>query len=993
MNMRSQVSANPSSRGRILRNLMLSASVVVGFAGVAHAQDTAPAAEPQVEPAADEVVVTGYRESIEQSVRQKRDANAFVDVITAEDVGKFPDKNVADALQRVPGVIIDRDGGEGSRVSIRGLQPGLTLSLLNGNFIAGADSGDPQRSFNYVLLPSNFIASTEVYKSPEARLEEGGVGGTIILNTRRPFDVPSMSGFVSVEGTYSDTTEKFEPQVGGQLSWKNKDETLGFLVGGVWQKRSNRELRSNTETWRWWSDRTNGTVNTPATDVNGNPFENNDAISYWPGTGVTARDGTHYSGYWAPQSVNAQVFNQERERYGIQATAQMRPFDNLTVTSNYFRFGYTSNFVSNTLKIPEWGYGNFFTGATFDQSGTIFQSAQFAVPAAGTGCLANTPPCTMETPQIQGTYSREKQTSDTFETEVDYELDNFRAVLKMGKTSATGGPSMRFGVAAKPRLTVTGAEQNGNFLSSWQFTDQGVNFEFSPELQDNIRNGIAQIDVGSTGSGFTNSELSQRYAQLDLTQSFDNSFLKSVQVGAKWRDLSIHRETGRNEWYADPATLRRYQDTPAGAVARPEFFYDQPIGNIAGGFSANVVPGIDLQRYLDYINSTYGPSVRVPEPNNVYDLGERVWAGYAQINFESGGLRGNIGLRVANTKQDGETSDRLQYLNDYCVDGPGGPFDPNRPVGPDGNCQVRPLSERETIVNTRVDQSKTYTDWLPSFNIAYEATPNLIFRGAVAKVIARPAFNDLGSQRSLTYRSAAYAFDRGQFGEFEGWSGSGGNAELSPFSAWQYDVGVEWYFHPGSVLGATLFRKDVSDFVVPLVLDVTREVAGQQVLIQPYSTIANGSNARSQGFELYAQHTLPFGLGAQVNFTYNDTSVADISLDGEKVGSSALVGSSKTQVNASVFYETSKLLLRASYNRRGEQVGGLSSGLNEYTAPYEQVDLNASYELREGLLLTASVINLTKSEITRYLGNDTKDRFTFRGYAGRRGYIGISYNF
>ena len=994
-----QVSGRKGSR-RLACELMLSASMIVGFAGAAQAQavtqDTSAADAADQggsAPRDEDIVVTGYRASIEESLEQKRDAESFVEVITAEDIGKFPDKNVADALQRVPGVVITRDGGEGSRVSIRGLQPGLTLTLLNGNFLAGADSGDPQRSFNYVLLPSNFIASTEVYKSPEARLEEGGVGGTIILNTRRPLDLPAWSGFVSAEGTYSDTAEKFEPQLAGQLSWKNDDQTLGFLVGGVYQKRTNRELRANTETWRWWSDRDDeGNVLTPATDVNGNPFENDDAISYWPGEGVTTRDGQHYSGYWAPQSVNTEVFNQERERYGIQATAQMRPFDNVTVTTNYFRFEYSSDFIANVLKIPEWGYGNFFTGPTFDESGTIFQSAAFEVPAAGTECLANTPPCTMETPQLAGTYSREDQVSNTFETEVKYEGDRFDAVLKFGKTKASGGPSMRFGVAAKPRLTVTGQEQNGNFYSAWDFADGSVDMQFSPELQENIKNGIAQIDIGSTGSGFTNSDLSQRYAQLDLTQRFDG-FLSSIQAGAKWRDLSIHRETGRNEWYADPATLRRYQDTPEGAVAQPEYFYDQPIGNIIGGFTASSFPGIDFERYLAIINDRYGPSVRVPEPNNVYDLGERVWAGYVQANFESGGLRGNIGLRVANTKQSGVTSDRLQYLNDYCVDGPGGPFDPNRPVGPDGNCQVLPLDVREDIVNTRIDQSKSYTDWLPSLNLAYELTDTLLLRGAVAKVIARPAFNDLGSQRSLTYRSPEYAFDRGQFGEFEGWSGSGGNADLKPFSAWQYDIGLEWYFQRGSVVGATLFRKDVSDFIVPLVLDVEREVAGEVVLIQPYSTIANGSDAVSQGIELYAQHTLPFGLGAQVNFTYNDTSVADVTLDGEKVGESPLVGSSKTQINASLFYETDKLLLRASYNRRGEVVGGLASGLNVYTDPYEQIDLNASYELWDGLVLTAAVINLTKSEESQHLGNDTDARFVRRNYFGRRAYVGVSYNF
>ncbi|MBR2175151.1 MAG: TonB-dependent receptor [Sphingopyxis sp.] len=968
-------------------------------AGQAYAQAApAPAPQPPTDEAAeaapgDAIVVTGYRKSIEQSLEQKREANSLIEVITAEDIGKFPDKNVADALQRVPGVIITRDGGEGSRVSIRGLQSDLTLTLLNGNFIAGADSGDPSRSFNYVLLPSNFIASTEVYKSAEARLEEGGVGGTVILNTRRPFDLPAWSGFVSAEGTYSDTTKKFDPQIAGQISWKDPEERLGFLIGATYQERSNRELRGSTETWRWWSDRApNGDIITPATDVNGNPFENDDAISYWPGTGVTGQDGKHYSGYWAPQSVNAEVFSQQRKRLGIQATAQMRPIENLTVTANYFRFDYKSNWQSNVLKIPEWGYGNFFTAPTFDESGTIFQSANFQVPAAGTGCLTRPTPCTMETPQIAGSYSREKQVSNTFETEVAWNQDNFDAVLKFGKTKATGGPSMRFGVAVKPRLTIPGQEQNGNFLSAWDFTGGNLNMEFSPELQQNIKNGIAQIDVGSTGSGFTNSAISQRYAQLDLVRRFD-SFLSAFRVGGKWREMSIHRETGRNEWYADPATKRRYQDTPEGAVARPEYFYDNPIGNIAGGFDASSFPGINFSNYLDYINTTYGPSVRVPEPNNTYDLKEKVFAGYVQADFEAGPLRGNIGVRVAHTKQSGLTSDRLQFLNDYCVDGPGGPFDPNVPLAPDGNCQVRPLAEREVIVNTQIDQSKSYTDWLPSLNVVYEVTPDIVVRGAVAKVISRPSFNDLGSQRSLTYRSAAYAFDRGQFGEFEGWSGSGGNADLQPFSAWQYDLGVEWYFKRGSVLGAGVFRKEVSDFVVPLVLDVTREVNGEQVLIQPYSTIANGSNAVSQGIELYAQHTLDFGLGAQVNFTYNDTSVADITLDGETVGKSALVGSAKTQVNASVFYETDKFLVRASYNRRGEVVGGLQSGLNVYTDPYEQVDINASYELMDGLMLTASVINLTKSEERQHLGNDTKDRFVRSNYFGRRAYVGVSYKF
>jgi TonB-dependent receptor len=153
------------------------------------------------------------------------------------------------------------------------LQSDLTLTQLNGNFIATADSGDPSRSFNYLLLPSNMIGSVEVYKSPEARLDEGGVGGTVILKTRKPLDLKPWSGFISAEGTYGDVTEKVEPQISGQLSWHNKDRTFGVLVGATYQKRTNREMDGSTESWQWWTDGGRAT-GIKATDVNGKTFAN-----------------------------------------------------------------------------------------------------------------------------------------------------------------------------------------------------------------------------------------------------------------------------------------------------------------------------------------------------------------------------------------------------------------------------------------------------------------------------------------------------------------------------------------------------------------------------------------------------------------------------------------------------------------------------------------------------------------------------------------------
>lgn len=978
--------------GRLACKLMLSASAIVGLAATAHAQDASTQETQDQEVATtgatdNAIVVTGYRASIEQALEAKREANAFIDVITAEDIGKFPDKNVADSLQRVPGVIIDRDGGEGSRVSIRGLSSDLTLTQLNGNFIASATSGDPSRSFNYLLLPSTFIGKVEVYKSSEARLDSGGVGGVIINHTRRPFDLDPWSGNVQVEGTYADVTEKVEPSVSGLLSWHNEDETLGFLVGATYQERTNRSLSAYGTSWHWWTD---DRATNPAVDVNGNPFANDDAINYWNGgndAGTTTRDGTHYSGYWAPQSVGQTILDQKRQRLGIQATAQMRPFDNLTITANYFRFELKGDYTSNTIKLPEWGYGNFFTGATLDASGTIFTGASFEVPPEGTECRADERPCTMETPAPQNTLTREKTISNTYDVRGEWTHDQLAVSFVVGKTKAEGGPSFQFFAQAKPR----NGTDNGNFFSAWNFTDQSLAMEFSPDVLQNMLAGTAQIDLGSTGSGFTNSSISQRYAQVDVTRSFDG-FIDSIQVGGKWKDASIKRSRGRFEWYSDPENTLRFQDTPGGALALPEFFYDESLGNIAGGFETNVFPAINIANYVDYLTETYNGPVRVPEPENRYSIGERILAGYAQLNFETDTIRGNIGVRVANTKQSGVSTDVLYYNNDYCVDGPGGPFSPP-PVGEDGNCEVIPEDDRLVKVFSPVNESKSYTDILPSFNIAWNVTPDLLIRGAVSKVISRPGYGALAGARSLTFNADPFVYDRDEFGARPGWFGGGGNFDLKPFNAWQYDIGIEWYFDRGSVVGATLFRKDVGDFIVPLVLDVQSEVAGEMVTIQEYSTQANGSSAVSQGIEVYAQHTLDFGLGAQVNFTYNDTSVADVSLNGEKVGTSPLVGSAETQFNASVFYERGPVLLRASYNRRGEVVRGLQSGLNVYDAPYEQIDLNASYNILDDLQLTASIINLTKSEQRAHLGNDTDERFISNVYSGRRFYMGLSYNF
>ncbi|MYN01406.1 TonB-dependent receptor [Pseudoduganella sp. DS3] len=980
------------------------------------------------------VVVTGYRYAIEKSLDQKRDANSIVEVITAEDIGKFPDKNVADALQRVPGVIIDRSGGEGKNVSVRGLSSELTLTQLNGNYIATAESnGDPTRSFNYMLMPSNMLSGAELYKTPEARLDEGGIGGTVILRTRRPLDVKSNSGFVSAEGTWADTTKKTDGQFSGQYAWHDDDNRLGVLVGYTQQKRTTRTMGASTENWQWYAD---SYRKNPPVDVNGKPSGLN---SFWWGqSGFYDQNGKYYQNFMMPTSVNMNVKSEERERKGAQATVQFKPMRNLTLTANYFRFDLSQDSQTNTLKVPEWniarydGDGNWpggrlLDGLTFDRSGTIVTGAQYSIhpgktyycseaqAAAGGQKPGGWGPddCTVPTPQITGSYNREKSLSQSADFEAEWRGQSLDASVKFGRTWAKGGPEMQMAMPIKPRLqNADGSWTLGNYASAWS-TVGTPSMTFSPQLMENLRKGIGEIDLGSTSSSWTKNSTEQNYAQADLTWRNESGWLDSLQFGAKYRDGGIHRSTGNNYWVcqgADPKNYdKRYQagcDSSANKF-RPEFLYAESLGHLAGGINASAFPAINYPAYIAHLDKTYGAMQTRNEDNFVYNVDEKILATYLQANIKTERLRGNVGLRVVRTKQHADSTDQVESFNDYFFNGPNGAPAPCLPGGlPAAGA---PAGSGCTSGFTRLPDStarnrsfaissldRSYTDVLPSLNLAYELRQDLLLRAAASKVVARPSYSDIAYPGGLQFYSQEYVNDRRLIGggDKQGWFGEGSNKQLEPYKATQFDLGAEWYFQRGSVLGANVFRKNVSNFTVPVVRDVTMDVAGKSVLVQSYSTTAGGRDGVSQGVELFAQHTLASGLGFQFNYTYNKTNQAAIVLgDGEEVGKSPLVGSAKNQANLTVFYETDSFLARASYNRRGEVVGGLVNGVSVYSEPYSQVDLNFAYNISKQLSLSASVLNLTKEESRSHLGDDTKDRFYGNSYAGRIAYFGLNYKF
>jgi len=1018
---------------RMHRRVTLSAAIASALAAAvvpasAFAQQATPAATGTPDATTlDSVTVTGYRYAIEKSLQQKRDANAVVEVITAEDVGKFPDKNVADALQRVPGVVITRSGGEGKSVSVRGLAPDLTLTQLNGNYVATSETNnEASRSFNYTLLPSNMLSSAELFKSPEARIDEGGIGGTVILHTRRPLEMEANSGYVNLEGTSSDTSHDIDPQASALYSWHSKDERFGVLVGVTQQKRTSRTMEASTEDYQWYGAG-------DARDANGNVLPQ-DGIHYWWGqSGFNNQTGGNYSDFFMPTSVNFAVKEEKRERKGGQLTFQFKPLDNLTLTANYFRFELQGDYTQNMLKVPEWsmarfnGDGNWaggrlLNGLDFDPSGSIVTGAQFEkLPGKAYICseeqaaAAGLAPggwgpddCTLPTPQLTGGYSKEKALSQTADLSVEWDISPlWKASFTGGRTWSEGGPSMNFRMSAKPRRKVGADYLSGNQYTAWDLTGT-PSVQFSPDLQQQLMAGIAEVDTGSTDSSWMQTEVEQNYFQADFTKLFETGWLDSIQFGTKYRDGKVHRNTGNTYWVCqglDPADYdnNRYQagcDSTAGD-AQPGFFLSNPISNIAGGFNANVFPGINYPAYINYLNQTYGGSHNRTEEDFVYDVNEKIYSGYFQANFRTERLRGNVGVRVVRTEQFAQSSDSVERFNDYFVDNANGsPMSCDDPAAdPTLRCQggfVRlPDNQVRDKVYTLSSLDKTYTDFLPSFNIAWDITDSLVLRGAASKVIARPGYTSIAYPGGLNYISEEYSNDRRVAGgtDTPGWYGSGSNKNLEPFKAIQFDLGVEWYFKPGSAAGVALFRKNVDNFTVPVVRDQQMTVGGQTVTVQKYATEANGRDGVSQGVEVYGQYTFDMGFGVQANYTYNDTNLASIVLDGEEIGASPLVGSAKNQANVTIFYENDTILARASYNRRGEVVGGLNNGLTTYTKPYDQLDLNVAYNITPDWTVTASVLNATKSELQSYIGGDSEARLLSNIYAGRQLYFGVNWKF
>lgn len=332
------------------------------------------------------IQVSGIRGSLKANLNAKRFAKGVVDVITAEDIGKFPDKNVADSLSRITGVGISREFGEGEKITIRGAGPTKNRTLLNGQNVATADwfiLDEPSRGFNFTLLPSSLVKGLEVYKTPQADIDEGSIGGTVILRTRKPLELDANTVKFNLQSQYSESSEKNDPSLDAMYSWRNEDQTFGALVSLTKQDR---------------------TVNRQGLEV----------------LGWTDADA---DGLRRPKDIGAPIFRQDRERTTVFTSLQYAPTDSFDLTLNYMDSKMDANNHNVNLLIrPQ--------NDTLDE----FSNTQYEGNNMVAGTVAGI-----------GSYewdfiNRESSTeTSSLHLDLNYNADSFSVNVEVGKTEAKGG--------------------------------------------------------------------------------------------------------------------------------------------------------------------------------------------------------------------------------------------------------------------------------------------------------------------------------------------------------------------------------------------------------------------------------------------------------------------------------------------------------------------------------------------------------------------------
>jgi iron complex outermembrane recepter protein len=878
----------------------------------------------------EEVVVSGIRFSIERSLDAKRAADTVVEVITAEEIGKMPDKNVADSLARVPGVTISsasaNEGGfdENDRVSMRGTNPSLTQTLLNGHNVAAGDwfvlnqVQQVGRSVSYTLLPSELVDHVVVRKSSQASLVEGGVAGSVDIITRRPLGFKEQMTFSASVGTvYAEQPDKFDPQLSGLFSWKNDANNFGVLVQAFSEVRHLR--RDGVELLGY------------------------ETIA--PGSAI-ATSNPDLSGVQYPALIGAALFEQKRERTGGLIDIEFQPSDDLSLDAQFFTSeldaaNYNRNYLMWNTRFIASGAGQAPDPGYVVTNGTLTQ-ASFS-PVSGT---------------FYGVYDQisrpdESASSNFGSLEAKYRVSDKMSLSGQIGTSTGHGKTPTQDVSE----TLPGTGNGASY--SLHGTGSAPDFSFGATDNSTPFPGGTPVDFGWIfGAQFVDVKDEETWAKVDAEYAIDHGAWTMLKFGARFNE---HQRESLGAIAQGPTFSG---GTTGGGGVDPANYpttftnYPSDFNTFGGSFPTDVWYWTPAQ--LEAYNGP-GDVQRDPLARAYYqflfEVQEKNSAAYVQADFRGSNWSGNIGVRAVQTKEDIVTYTQTAASNpDATTTSLFGPF-----------------------VGIPVDH--TYNDVLPSANLKWDVSEDVVARFAVSKTMTRPDYSALAGFTDLSPPATV-----GGTG-----TGAGGNPDLKPIRSTNFDAGVEWYFAKNSLLSAGLFYMDLDNYVgfgSEVNTYFTYSTLFPNGADVPYLlTVPVNAEGRVKGVELAYQQALTDNIGVAANYTYADGKQTSLVTNGDD----RLVGNSKNTYNASAYFENARFNARVTYTHRS----AFFSGLDRNTA-FSQDEIGSlaaslGFKVNENVSVTLDGQNLNDATLKYYARNKDQPRAFYKN--GAQYYMNVRVKF
>ena len=888
----------------ILKRSAIALAITSAFSGVnVMAADAGQSADDDVEV----IEVRGMLSSLKRSMLNKKEADIVSDGISAEDLGKFPDLNVAESLQRITGVSIDRSGGEGQAVTVRGFGPQFNTVLVNGRQLATDSAG---REFNFDILAADQITGADIFKTSQANFQEGGIGGTVNVKTARPFDYKGFQAVVSAKGMYESLSEEVSPSVSALVSNTFADESMGVLLAVSHQERDVQINRIETAGWR-----------------SGQTIQNKE-------------DGVLFANAYIPRNWDQIVDNQERTRTNASLVFQFAPSDELSITFD----GFVSIFEvdSEVTDLASWFEPDRVKNATIDQeTGTLLTFDQ-RIGISGVKGEDGTGSGNPASDFVSHTRNSRDVSNQGFGLNVEWHInDQLSANFDVSTSSAENDR------AGRDRFNVVGIINNYSFDGTGKYPTVEHDGFVSGSLPDAS---LSRLHYNEKGNRFTDEDEITEY-KADFIFEADGDVFTQARFGAYRQE----REKSSFQIFGNQCEYCGYGvEAPNNTIGFESFTAQNFFPGLIDTFYA-----YDGDAYVDFLGAQGFP-IEPTLQNNRYTINEDITSLYMDFTFqhELGDmpLSVNAGVRYAKTSI---AVDAVQsFISDVVT------------------TSDETLFKNEFGPATNITEGGDYGNLLSSINAKLELAEDKVLRFAVYDSLTRPTMSDLSPATT--------------FGEprRQNLTASGGNPNLRPFKAENWDLSFEWYYADTSSFTFAVFNKEVEDFIVTLQGDEvytmtdrlasngfacgnceddddSEELNGQSETYK-VSRPQNGETATVTGYEVAVTHVFDSGFGVTANATVVDSNV---SVDPNVDHTFALEGLGDSQ-NLILFYEQDGFQARIAYNHRerflryldnssaggftGEPVNGESFG---------QIDISASYDINESLTVFFEGINIGEEEL------------------------------